>query len=60
MTELSNKPETNPDIKTGNKKKVGFNNVEIRKITPTFGNTRNLYIPFKVPQNSHLKGLFLH
>ena len=52
MDKLSNKQETNPDIKTGNKKPLNFNNADINKFALTFVNTRNIYIPFKVPQSS--------
>ena len=59
MTELSNKRETKPSDDTGNKKPLDFSNAKIEKYSPTFGNARNLYIPFKVPHGSHLKGLCL-
>ena len=59
MTELSNKRETKSSVETGNKKSLKFSNAEIEKFSPTFGNARNLYIPFKVPHGSHLKGLCL-
>ena len=59
MEELSNKRETNLSRETGNKKSLKFNNIEIKNLSPTFGNSRHLYIPFKVPHNSHLKGLCL-
>ena len=59
MTELSNKHETKPSDDTGNKKSLSFSNEKIEKYFPTFGNARNLYIPFKVPHGSHLKGLCL-
>jgi len=59
MTELSNKGETKSSAETGNKKSLPFSNAEIKKFFPTFGTARNLYIPFKVPYGSHLKGLFL-
>ena len=59
MTELSNKRETKPSGDTGNKKPLDFGNVKIEKYSPTFGNARNLYIPFKVPHGSHLIGLCL-
>ena len=59
MTELSNKRETKPSDDTGDKKPLDFSNAKIEKYFPTFGNARNLYIPFKVPHGSHLKGLCL-
>ena len=59
MTELSNKRETKPSAEAGNKKVLEFSNSKIEKFSPTFGNARNLYIPFKVPHSSHLKGLCL-
>ncbi len=59
MTELSNKRETKPSDDTGDKKPLDFSNAKIEKFSPTFGNGRNLYIPFKVPHSSHLKGLCL-
>ena len=59
MTGLSNKRETKPSAETGNKKSLSFSNAKIEKYFPTFGNARNLYIPFKVPYGSHLKGLCL-
>ena len=59
MPELINKPETNPSGKTGNKKTLPFNNSAIEKYLPTFGNSRHIKIPFKVPLRSHLKGLKL-
>ena len=59
MTELSNKRETKSSAETGNKKSLSFSNTKIEKYSPTFGNARNLYIPFKVPYGSHLKGLCL-
>ena len=59
MTELSNKRETKPSDDTGDKKPLDFSNAKIEKYSPTFGNARNLYIPFKVPHGSHLKGLCL-
>ena len=48
MDKLSNKQETNPDIKTGNKKPLKFNNVDINKFAPTIGNARYVRIPFNV------------
>ena len=59
MTKLINKPETNPSGKTGNKKTLRFSNTEIDKLIPTFGNSRYVKIPFKVPLRSHLKELKL-
>jgi len=59
MTGLSNKREINLSAETGNKKSLKFSNAEIEKFSPTFGNARNLYTPFKVPYGSHLKGLCL-
>jgi hypothetical protein len=59
MKELSKKREINLNANTGNKKSLSFSNTEINKFIPTFGNARNLYIPFKVPHGSHLKGLCL-
>ena len=59
MDKLSNKRETNLSTKTGNKKSLKFSNTEIEKFFPTFGSARNLYVPFKVPHSSHLKGLCL-
>ena len=56
MTELSNKRETKPSDDTVNKKPLDFSNAKIEKYSPTFGNARNLYIPFKVPYGSHPKG----
>ena len=52
MTELSNKRETKPSDDTGDKKPLDFSNAKIEKCSPTFGNARNLYIPFKVPHGS--------
>ena len=60
MTKLINKLETNPSGKTGNKKTLRFSNTEIDKLIPTFGNSRFVRIPFKVPLRSHLKGLTLN
>ena len=59
MTELSNKREIKPSDNTVNKKPLDFSNTKIEKCSPTFGNARHLYIPFKVPHGSHLKGLCL-
>ena len=59
MTGLSNKREINLSAETGNKKVLDFSNAKIEKYSLTFGNARNLYIPFKVPHGSHLKGLCL-
>ena len=63
MSELYNKRETKPDTttdnKTRNKKTLEFSNAKIEKFSPTFGTARHVYIPFKVPHGSHLKGLCL-
>ena len=57
MTELINKPPTNPSGKTTNKNTLPFSNSAIEKHLPTFGNLRYKTTPFKVPLRSHLKGL---
>jgi len=59
MTELINKPQTKPSSRTTNKKRLQFSNTEIDKLIPTFGNSRHVRIPLKVPLRSHLKGLTL-
>ena len=73
MTKLNNKPVTNLDKQSSNKRDsnfpfailpkeketLQFNNSAIEKYLPTFGNLRHKRIPFKVPLKSHLKGLKL-
>ena len=59
MTELINKPPTNPSDETTNKNTLPFSNSTIEKYLPTFGNLRHKSIPYKVPLRSHLKGLTL-
>jgi|TARA_R100000656_G_scaffold26237_1_gene23268 integrase len=63
MSKLCNKLETKPDTttgnKTGNKRSLDYSNAKIEKFSPTFGTARHIYVPFKVPHGSHLKGLCL-